>query len=42
MFIQQCTQHILFTIIWCQTYGKGPFRQQESKPAGATKWATLN
>ena len=20
------TQHILFTVIWCQKYGKGPFR----------------
>ena len=20
------TQHILFTVIWRQTYGKGPFR----------------
>ena len=19
-------QHILFTVIWCQTYGKGPLR----------------
>ena len=25
-FILQCTQHILFTVIWCQTYGKGPFK----------------
>ena len=35
------TQHILFTVIWCQTYGKGPFREWERKPAAAT-WATLS
>ena len=25
-FIERRTQHILFTVIWRQTYGKGPFR----------------
>ena len=25
-FIERRTQHILFTVIWCQTYGKGPLR----------------
>ena len=24
-FSYQCIQHILFTVIWCQTYGKGSF-----------------
>ena len=35
------TQHILFTVIWRQTYGKGPLRQLERKPATATL-ATLS
>ena len=25
-FILQCTQHNLFIVILCQTYGKGPLR----------------
>ena len=32
---------MLFTVIWRQTYGKGPFREQDRKPA-ATTWATLS
>ena len=32
-FIYRRTQHILFTVIWRQTYGKGPLRWQERKPA---------
>ena len=35
---QRCTQHILFTVIWHQTYGKGPLRQQERKP---TTWRLI-
>ena len=35
------TQHILFTVIWRHTYGKGPFRLRERKPASAT-WATFS
>ena len=31
----------LFTVIWLHTYGKGPFRERERKPAAAT-WATLS
>ena len=27
---------VLFTVIWRQTYGKGPFRERERKPAAAT------
>ena len=30
-----------FTVIWRQTYGKGPLRKRERKPAAAT-WATLS
>ena len=30
-----------FTVIWRQTYGKGPFRERERKAAAAT-WATLS
>ena len=30
-----------FTVIWCQTYDKGPLRLQERKPAAAT-WITLS
>ena len=30
----------LFMVIWHQTYGRGPFRQQQRKPAAAT-WATF-
>ena len=30
-----------FTVIWCQTYSKGPFKYIERKPAAAT-WATLS
>ena len=26
IFLFNNTQHILFTVIWCQTYGKGPLR----------------
>ena len=29
-------------IIWCRTYGKGPFRQQERKSAVAFSWATFS
>ena len=25
-YFKRCTQHILFTVIWRQTYGKGPLR----------------
>ena len=39
-FIYRCTQHILFTVIWRHTYGKGPLRLRGRKPAAAT-WATL-
>ena len=28
-FISRRTQHILFTVIWRQTYGKGPLRKRE-------------
>ena len=35
------TQHILVTVIWRQTYGKGPLRLRERKPAAATG-ATLS
>ena len=31
----------LVTVIWRRTYGKGPFRKRERKPAAAT-WATLS
>ena len=31
----------LVTVIWRRTYGKGPLRWQERKPAVAT-WATLS
>ena len=31
----------LFTVIWRQTYGKGPFRERERKPAATATWATL-
>ena len=27
LFIYRCTQHILFTVIWCWTYGKGLLTQ---------------
>ena len=40
-FIQRCTEHILFTVIWRRTYSKGPHRTSERKPAAAT-WATLS
>ena len=39
-FILRRTQHILFTVIWRQTYDKWPFRERERKPAAVT-WATL-
>ena len=29
-------------VIWCRTYGKKPFIQQERKPAVTTIWATLS
>ena len=35
------TQHILFLVLWDQTYGKGPFRQQERKPVVTTSWSYL-
>ena len=28
-------------VIWCQTYGKGPCRERDKKPAAATTWATF-
>ena len=28
-------------VIWHQTYGKGPFRYGERKPAAATTWDIL-
>ena len=31
----------LFTVIWRRTYGKGPLRKREKKPASTT-WATLS
>ena len=31
----------LFIIIWRQTYGRGPLRERERKPAAAA-WATLS
>ena len=31
----------LVTVIWHQTYGKGPFRKREQKPS-ATTWTTLS
>ena len=34
------TQHILFMVIWHETYGRGPLRYRERKPDAAT-WATL-
>ena len=32
-FIERRTQHILFTVIWCRTYDKGPLRSREE-----TQW----
>ena len=32
MFYLMMHQHILFTVIWHETYDKGPFRMRESKP----------
>ena len=40
-FIYWCTQHILFTVIWHQTYCKGSLGQRERKPTDTT-WATLS
>ena len=31
----------LVNVIWRRTYGKGPFRYRERKPAAAT-WATIS
>ena len=41
MFYDWFTQHILFTVIWRQTYGKGPFWYWERKPT-TTTWANLS
>ena len=40
-FIWRRTKHILFTVIWRQTYGVRPLRERERKPATAT-YATLS
>ena len=38
MWVGRKEMFILFTVIWCRTYGKGPVRERERKPAAATMW----
>ena len=40
-YLMTHSSHFL-TIIWRQTYGKGPLTQQERKPAATITWATLS
>ena len=32
----------LFTGVWRRTYGKGPLRKRERKPAAANTWTTIS
>ena len=41
-FISRHTRHILFTILWNQTFGKWPIRQLAMKSAANTSWTTLS